>query len=328
MGQQRIRQQRWFSLGVAGAFLVGVSLSANAATRLVFTGQPDVSVRTTGGSVVRGNLLSLDHEHVRLIVPARDEPNGQREESLDTDAILLISTFDRSFQFNARSETVDAAIARGARIQGVESEHYTVPRSMPATTPDPAKTSEDPAPALETPLVEKPETQPEADSSAMTKTSRIGAFTFTEKEPDPNQPEEKPKPKGKVTLTCSNCMKEVSVDSEYGQKCPHCGIEWYFDSEPDPEPANLERPRNVPEPDNFNISPDGATAGNRKAAPAGNQAAPVNPGGPVQLAVPPPPPVNGGVPQEMTLATVPTWMKAALFVVALGGLYYVLFYVR
>jgi hypothetical protein len=45
----------------------------------------------------------------------------------------------------------------------------------------------------------------------------------------------------------------------------------------------------------------------------------------MRLNVPPPPPVNQGVPEEMNLATMPWWLKTLLAVGSLAFAYYVMF---
>lgn len=171
------------------------------------------------------------------------------------------------------------------------------------------------------------------------KSTSVGAFVI--KEPAQAESEKSAsstKPTGKITVICSKCGKEVSVDAEYGQKCPHCGIEWVMDVEV-PEPRKpMNRDPAAASADSPWL-PDNSGADPQRNRPAGGQGhadqgggqvrpAPAHGGGPIQLDVPPPPPVNGGVTEDISLSNLPLWLKTLLFVGAAGGLYYVLFYVR
>lgn len=180
-------------------------------------------------------------------------------------------------------------------------------------------------------VTEKEESAPNGKSQS------VGAFVI--KEPavvEGEKPGGASKPSGKVTVVCSKCQKEVSVDSEYGQKCPHCGIEWAVEIEiPSPPKPLMTQDSGSGSADSPWLSddaPGGVPQRNpgqgAPARPAAGRDAAANPGGPVQLNVPPPPPVNGGVQEEMNLSNLPLWLKGALFIGAIGGLYYVLFYLR
>ena len=154
---------------------------------------------------------------------------------------------------------------------------------------------------------------------------------------------------GDVTVTCTNCEKEVPESSASGEKCPHCGILWLVDS---PAPAQtapgsaegsggMSREGAATSEDPFGtdrgrMDPFGA-AGERTIDEAGGGAQaeahgpgrerPANePRAPRRLEVPPVPPAASEVQQEMTLSTMPLWMKAAFFFGAIGAGYYMLFY--
>lgn len=136
----------------------------------------------------------------------------------------------------------------------------------------------------------------------------------------------KPDPPGStVTVLCGNCFKEVSVRSDSGQKCPHCGILW--DNSPD-DPAVMK-----PKTQESDTTDSGA--GVRVAIPGIN---PAGVGQRPQPAVVPQPNVPGGQPvavpqpvqfqtqpQEVTLENLPLWLKVGIFVACMGILYYAVF---
>ena len=132
----------------------------------------------------------------------------------------------------------------------------------------------------------------------------------------------------KVTITCANCMRDVSGNANSGQTCPHCGILW--DENPfAPEESNVFRPIEpriaVGPINNENFVDQPAIGG---PVPVGApDPAPVLNAANAPVAVPQPTQIQSQ-PQEITLATLPLWMKGSIFVIALGVLYYFAFYIR
>jgi hypothetical protein len=134
-------------------------------------------------------------------------------------------------------------------------------------------------------------------------------------------------------VICGECNKEVELTAKHGQKCPHCGIEWAI---PVAIPKVGNRPASPSSTDSGDATSTEPSLDNHQVhgnVPRGN-ANPGNAGGnaaapnaPRQLEVPNVPAPNMNQMQEMDLANIPLWMKAALFLGAIAMLYY-MFFVR
>lgn len=153
----------------------------------------------------------------------------------------------------------------------------------------------------------------------------------------PIQPLAKPT----ITIICGNCEKEVALSSDSGQECPHCNILW--DSSPldAAELAALKEKEEqakramlgsgngefTSEQAGLETNPD---ANNGFAMNAnlnnadGNVNAASNNGLPQPVSVPAPIQYKTQ-PQEITLKTLPLWLKVAVFGVCMGALYYAVF---
>ncbi len=135
----------------------------------------------------------------------------------------------------------------------------------------------------------------------------------------------KPAPPGAtVTVVCGNCFKQVTVKSDSGQKCPHCGILW-DNSEPD---AAEMKPK-MQAANSADINPAALAANPGINPAAGQQAQPVvgrqqNVPGGQPVAVPQPVQFQTQ-PQEVTLENLPLWLKAGIFCACMGICYYAVF---
>ncbi|WP_417847946.1 hypothetical protein [Thalassoglobus sp.] len=130
-----------------------------------------------------------------------------------------------------------------------------------------------------------------------------------------------------VTIICGSCMKEVSLTSKSGQECPHCGVLW------DNSPVNKSDFMPVDETgiamtdatnSNDAVHGNGAAVQNLRQ-PAINRPPVAQAGQPVAV----PPPIQSQTqPVELTLETLPLWMKVSIFFVCFGIMYYAFFHVR
>ena len=310
--------------------IVGCVLVASRADaqdqRILFQSRPDVTLRQKNRLVVRGALISVDEKQAAVVVPVAGG-YGTRVVNVGLDKIVRLRTTDGRFQLKPSDDFAGIAAAAAqlpdVTIVRVDADGNPIDIDDPEDSSDAGNTGGFGSP----PLVNGGFGQPSANGG-------FGAATPSEAppfspvanpdssvQPIPNTPPGGTSPLSlddpTETVICGNCNQEVAVTAEYGQKCPHCGIEWAI-------------PVAVP----VTSSPQQIAAGSPIDAPP--ELARELPGGqPIGLAdgaqnvpagVPPPSLQAPQVP--MTAATLPVWMKAAFFFGAIGAVYYVMFYRR
>lgn len=285
----------FFAIGQLSAHSQEIESNTAFAETLDFELPVDALIQTQARRVIRAKLHTLTRETLTF----NPVSGSKTSETLAWSDVKVLSLPAANIKFN-EGESVDAFLRglaeRGDLTISVRKESGASSAKMPmGTEPDATGTG--------------PTTEPESTIEPETlSTSSFGSLTNHQT---------------KVTITCSNCMREVSGDSSTGQTCPHCGIYWAENPFVTLPPTNSSSPAmngNVANPDGHrpNIGqPIGVGPGNP----------PVQPGGLAPNIAPPPIQLNSG-PQEMTLATVPAWLKATIFFIAIGAFYYYVFYLR
>lgn len=268
-----------------------------------------IVMRSDLGIVVRGELLWMSNS-IAKIVP--DRQKFKNPEGVDYQLTSLQSLTIPELELKWSSgEDADRFLTKLSETEGLMIRNLAEFRaSAPNATP--AETSGEP-------------------------TTEVPGKKIITMQPAKVQPVDMPT----VTIICGSCLKEVSLSSDSGQVCPHCGILW--DSSPlnaadlsalkTAEMAALqahnEHAMQSPGETSSNVPP---AAGMFPQQQSGfnvqpGQAVPNGAPGPQPVAVPAPI-QHQAQPQELTLENLPLWLKGTIFAICLGVMYYTFFYIR
>ena len=278
-----------------GAFsflgLAGTSLGEDE-NALLFEPPIRIIARSKLGNVIRGEMKSLSRSSV-LVVPDRSRfrnPNGVAKK---LDDLKMLNILDADLKWKHGEDTEEFLI-KVSKSPGLPILNIVQFQQIEL-----AKAAD-----LNTPLGEN--TAP--GKSMVMKPGKTGASKN-----DPSQPV--------TTGVCGNCFMKVSIDSKSGQKCPHCGTIW--EDSPEEESTVLAaKGAKAPEAkkQNTTVVNSGQNVGVHQAPQVVASQQNVPAGKPV--AVPPPVQLQ---PQEVTLENLPLWLKASVFCLCLGILYYAMF---
>lgn len=273
--------------------------------KLLFAPGLRVILKSKLGVVSRGEMRSISGDSA-LVIPDKSRlrnPEGvdyafEKLQSLNVPtADLLWSEGDDSVEF-----VTSLANSEELSILNLEEFRFANQSNTPSTPAEP------PSPENTTPEPTRIVMQPAANQT-----------------PDALRPT--------VEIICGNCMKPVSLSSDSGQKCPHCGILW------DTSPLSPEELAALKTAEDKARSANSAAPNFSGEWPMENAQASAEPNGQPAAAQPPiaqggqpvavPPPLQQQTaPQELTLETLPLWLKVTIFFACLGVMYYTFFYVR
>ena len=260
---------------------------------LSFRQPVQVIIQTSTGQIVRGDLHQLDSNTVQV---SQGGGYGNATSDLSWDQIRVMSLPTLGMRYGTNDDPTEL-LAKLAKHPDVESAN---PADIPDTTP-----------------LSPPDETPPTQTNPTHNENAVSPLDATSTTPTPSTSS------ARITIICENCSNEVSGNSDSGQTCPHCGILW------DNNPFIPEVATTLPDNQYGNQFPADEGYGQAGFAPAQGarvQPQPV-PGGNAPAAAPAPTPIQTA-PQELTLANLPLAIKAAIFFVAIGVLYYFLFYVR
>ena len=272
--------------------------------KLMFAPGLRVILKSKLGVVSRGEMRSISSDSA-LVIPDKSRlrnPDGvdyafEKLQSLNVPtAELLWSEGDDPVEFVS-------SLANAEELTILNLEEFRLANQSKAPTP------------AEPPSAEKTTPEP----------TRIVMQPATNQTPDALRPT--------VEIICGNCMKPVSLASDSGQKCPHCGILW------DTSPLSPEELAALKTAEDKARSANSAAPNFSGEWPMENAQASAEPNGQPAAAQPPiaqggqpvavPPPLQQQTaPQELTLETLPLWLKVTIFFACLGVMYYTFFYVR